>query len=331
MTRPRLKTAPPPKPRRPPALPPPQPGRFRRTAMGVVGIALVIIAGVVLLSLVHTPTSSFAITARASALEFRTAAAVRTHTVSVSTLTILGVTQAACEDGLISHDPYEAIHVGVDERETVSIEEVVFNEGQVVRLNSENKIISIEIAPGESPVSLRINTDANRLESICGPQNTAQSVELFLENDRDIRLVIFEPSTSEPNEFIGFSQIQSLTLVGDIPLPGGGRTTVGSLIDGWIWIEHIGLRVEALNATDEFRLNELKNATIRRIQYNINSFTFSASGNAGEIKNRNADLRPNMLHVIQESQLIRVIIGLVSFFGGLQLTHSLRHRQRLRS
>lgn len=330
MTRPRLKTAPPPKPRRRRGPPPPRAGRFMGAAMGVAGIALVIAAGAVLLSLVRAPAPSFAITARASALEFRTAAAVRTHTVSANTITILGVTQAACQDGLISHDPYEAVHVGVSERDNISIEEIVFSEGQDVRVNSESGNISIEVAPGSSPVSLRINAEADGLEGICGPQNMAQSVELFLEDDRDVRLIIFEPPTSGPNELIGFSQIQSLTLVGDIPLPGGGRTTAGSLIEGWIWIEHIGLRPEALNATDEFRLNDLRNATIRRIQHDSGTLSFSASGDAGEIKNRNTDLRPNMLHVIQESQLIRVITGLLAFFGGLQLTHSLRHRQRLK-
>jgi hypothetical protein len=110
---------------------------------------------------------------------------------------------------------------------------------------------------------------------------------------------------------------------------GGRLLAFGTIDQGRLWVDHAA-GLPAITAIDRLRLAEISSGVVRPVALIDGSISFGARGSARTITNTPAatevDLRPTLLDPLLDNALLRVALGVFSFFASLQIANILRER-----
>lgn len=296
---------------------------------GVAAAMLITVAGAIIASLADVPTVDFGMTASATGLTVRTASHLDCEDLTGRSVDIAGVRQARWStDPGMPIRPIQGIRADGGASATISRLHIPAGWNLTVESEGEGRqrILANPFDVGSvATLSLAVPKGARlRVTDSSGgtvDRSAVEEEEVFLTLDRvDISLTL--PTSRTP--LARRLQASAIALrqhgIDEAGAADPGISEVGSIRDGILWIAHVPPPPKPLGPLDRIAISGIVSGAVS-LEAMGGSWLISARGSASKITNQLGgaaySLKPHVLAVVMDSDMLKVGMAIISAFAGM--------------
>ncbi|EJL34201.1 hypothetical protein [Novosphingobium sp. AP12] len=312
--------------------------RLRAAIWLIVGL----IFCAVVLNFVHKPNVEYALTAQVEGFSFRATDSLSTESMPVSAAQLQAADSIILEERAVGLRPGGAVTLTAPGNR-LSVSELTIPKGWRIALATGDRshLLLSATPPDSSPAVERaiLTFISGKGTTLAYTSALSGETEMVAVPDGTPVLVSASDVALELNvveaEIFSSVQISDLSLARDSKTTdNSGHQTVqveGAVISGTLWRENESGPSRDLGPLDLLVARNIDDGVLRRVTWHDGQLSLSSHGTAkrleNSIGNAAADLRPVWLDVFQDIGLLKVIFGIITFIGGLELSAFIRSRK----
>lgn len=299
-----------------------------------VYLLVITIVAAVVLDFIRTPKAEFSLSAQTTAVNFQSLAAIKSEPVVAEVADIAQIGAASVNGSAIDGLSPGQAKINAAKGKPFTIDLDVPAEWTVSAEAKEPSLFSLFANPPESSKRTeRAKLTITAAEGTTITVSDADGKKKILMLPRDAQLVLTAPYIDV--ELRGgkaklFEQIDPriLTLTHRYKSADEQPMEEGAALSGTLWVDHAQGLPASLGPIDQIVLHDIEEGLLRTISWDGSALTVSAHGRAGQIGNRlgsqEKELRPSVLAVLRDNGLLQVMLAIITFFAGLEISTFLR-------